>query len=211
MRSQPGAHRFSQRSGAPRAVSGELLTTRELVERLARDGRGRWSAKAVHAWIHDQVAPCPVAQPGRQGQAHRFDYGEVCAWLEARDSRYGRRPWTGPGESAAAAAEDEPMDPARMDPRVSKAYWEGERARLQALELAGKLVPVQDVEVAMARLVGVIRAQLLALPSRLDQALAAADATGRRAVLEREVDEVLVQLSQAVDGDAEAVLDEEAA
>ncbi len=112
-------------------------------------------ARQVGRWVADG---CPVLAPGGPGRAARFDLREVIGWYVAR-------------ELAARA----PRGGDVLDPRHERARRD--RAAADALELRNRLrrgecVEVVEVVRVWRELLAEVRAQLLALPTRLAPVLA---------------------------------------
>lgn len=99
---------------------------------------------------------------------------------------------TEPGESTADAS-------ALGAAKTEKAQWDAKLARLKYEELAGKLVPVEDVNRAVAEIARLITARLQSWPTKLAPELATETDPARvNAIMDEEVrrlvDEVGVEL-----------------
>ncbi|MDT0635078.1 hypothetical protein [Spectribacter hydrogenoxidans] len=184
-----------------------LVTARKLVEALASRGLGEWSADAVRQWVREEP-PCPIAKAGGRGQAHRYDVEQVASWLRARDGKEKVKGYTPPPDSSAPAQRQQPagqgqqgggINPALMrDPRNHKAFHEARLAKLRADEMEQRLIPAEELESAMRQLVLSVRSSLLALPSKTARVLDDCETfEERRAVIEREVYQVLTTLAEA--------------
>lgn len=169
-------------ASAPVAV--DLLTAAEVCERLRRDEVGTWEPGTVWAWTRE-VPPLPIALQGKAGREHRYDYGTVVEWLAGRSERVEQN----------------------RDPRLQKAREEARLARLRADELERRLVPADEVEAAMGRVVDAARTALESLPRRLVQLLRGVDGDVERdAIIDAEIRRVLERMArgQAADDDDEA-------
>jgi phage terminase Nu1 subunit (DNA packaging protein) len=195
-------------------VSERLFTGRELVGELQRLGIGTWTPDAVRQWIREEPA-LPIAQPGQQGQSHRYRITDAIAWLRARGERERAKGWTAPEPAASDAFPVTPLDQggkngggtpaapnqsnersAFSDPRNEKAYHEARLAKLKADELEGKLLPAEDVERAQLQLIISIRANVLSLPSSLALELeGATDFNARRRVIQAAVEKLLAHMA----------------
>ena len=164
-----------------------LLEAPALVEWLARHGHGEWDAETLRQWIRHPVTPCPVARPGKPGRAHLYRPLDVVAWLSSR-------------EAQAQIHADPKMETDRQRARL---------LRLQADEREGLLVPAEQVEAAMGRVIDATRTAALALPHVLTDRLGLTDQ--QRDVVHAEVLAVLERLAQGTPDDDDDDTEEGAA
>lgn len=141
----------------------QLYTGKQLVERLAELGVGRWSAAAVRRWIHEEV-PCPIAERGLNGQGHRYRLRDVVQWLMDRAERAGDRLEAGDAvldmlsqASHLAQREGQPATPARATSDDLPVAPAGEgrsqlRDRVSAAKAAGH--PDPDLLDVMLEVIG---------------------------------------------------------
>lgn len=152
----------------------DLLTAAEVCARLQREAVGTWEPGTVWQWTRE-VPPLPIAVPGKAGREHRYDYATVVEWLAGRAERIEQN----------------------RDPRLQKAREEARLARLRADELERRLVPADEVEAAMGRVVDAARTALESLPRRVVQLLRGVDGDGEReAIIDAEVRRVLERMAR---------------
>jgi phage terminase Nu1 subunit (DNA packaging protein) len=115
------------------------------------------------------------------GTKRRFVWRRVWAWWRAKT----KQAPTKPGALTLGAAQ------------ARKYRADAQRTELKLARERGQLVPVEDVKQARIKVNAIIRARLLAIPGKLTPMLAS---NGKQAevksVLEREIREVLTELSK---------------
>jgi len=159
----------------------EFLTDREGCRAVLGVSRSRFATLVSEG--------LPVVQAGSKGVPWKIDLREAVAWMLAQ-ARGGK--------------------PGRLDPQQERARLDHLRSEAQELKNAqerGELVPGDDLQKALVALATAARSRILAVPSKLAQALAAA-ATPAEAhkIVEEALTEALEEL--AAEGDrAQATLD----
>lgn len=103
---------------------------------------------AVDGWIR---RGCPVVQRGSQGVAWVLDLHEVARWRFL-------------GETSSSD-----VDPETMTPAERKAWYEGESRRRELAEKARELIPVAEVEQAIATAYAAIAQGVRAIPDNLER------------------------------------------
>lgn len=159
-------------AAAESVVADRLLNGAELVEALADGGHGQWEPETLRKWISHATHPCPVARRGKAGREHLYRLDDVIDWLADRTTR----------------------DTMAADPRVELDRQRARRARLEADRLEGLLIPTDEIEPAMGRVVDVTRTALLALTHTLTDRLALDD--DQRLVVQACVEDVLHKLAR---------------
>lgn len=131
------------------------------------------SIKAVDGWIR---RGCPVLKRGSRSTPWVMDALAVAEW------RFG-------GQSSA-----EDIDPDQMIPTDRKAWYESEKTRLLLQEKARELIPVGEVEVAIATAFSAIAQDLASLPDNIERRTGCSP-------------EVVAALEDAIDAAREALAD----
>lgn len=122
------------------------------------------SPNAVEAWVR---RGCPVVERGGARKPWVFDLLAVAQW------RYTSKT-TGTGSAA---------DPDSLAPQDRRAWYDGEKRRLEIEERMGQLIPVAEVEAATAQAFATIAQCLRAIPDNLERSAGVApevaEAVGR--------------------------------
>jgi terminase small subunit / prophage DNA-packing protein len=105
----------------------------------------------VDAWVAEGG---PVLKrPAKRGDPYEFDAGAMHEWRVARAVRAARGEEG--GDTAALSAE-----------RARLAHLQGDMQEMKNAELRGQLLPRNEVTAAVVAAFGIVRARLLALPTR---------------------------------------------
>jgi len=163
----------------------DLCTTRELIKRLEGDLGRTYDRNTITAWTRLTENPMPVHYRGTNGQANLYDYDAVLEWLAEREQ-------TAHEQSHGIT-----------DPRLEKARWEAEIARLRSLQLSGELIESSEIEPALETAILAARAQLLAAGEAMKAEIDARYGIDfDPEIYERRIHEALTQLSTALPCDA---------
>lgn len=131
------------------------------------------SVKAVDGWIR---RGCPVIKRGSRSTPWAMDALAVAEW------RFGSQ------QSSDA------IDPDQMIPTDRKAWYESEKTRLLLQEKARELMPVGEVEVAIATAFSAISQDLASLPDNIERRTGCSP-------------EIVAALEEAIDAAREALAD----
>jgi len=105
------------------------------------------SLKSVDGWVR---RGCPVVERGATNRPWVFDLLAVAEWRLA-------------GRSGGE------VDPEAMEPQDRKAWYEGEKRRIELQERARELIPAVEVEQAIATAFAAIAQDLRAIPDNLER------------------------------------------
>lgn len=103
--------------------------------------------KTIDGWVR---RGCPVVRRGSAGTPWEFDLFEVCQWRIN-------------GQSTDAA------EPDQMTPQDRKAWYESEGRRRELQVKDRELIPVDEVEEAIATAFGAISQGMLSLPDNVER------------------------------------------
>ena len=135
------------------------------------------SPNSIEAWVR---RGCPVVERGGARKPWVFDLLEVARWRLAGDQPSGD------------------VDPEAMSPAERKAWYEGEARRRELAEKARELIPVAEVETAIATAWAAMAQGVRAIPDNLERRHGIDPAVAERVedALHQELDALADRLAQ---------------
>ena len=167
----------------------DLTNTRGLILRIEEEFGLKVDRTTINGWRYRSDNPLPVAYQGKQGQAIKYDVDAALSWVAEENARIESRRKTD--------ADGQIID--FHEARTREMAARARKAELEAQRMAGSLVPVREIELAIEDLGRRAVEMFLSIPDRLAPKLAEeTDETACSSLIDEELRRVCNRVSQMV-------------